>query len=139
MKRIVLDTNVLISALFWEGPPRIIYRHVRRGSYGLLMCKEIEEEIARVLAYPKFQLSPQPIFVLLRDIQMHSVRVRLRSRVEAIAEDPSDNVFLACAVDGKADAVVSGDSHMLKLGTYQKIPICTARQFVEQERLEETK
>ena len=56
--------------------------------------------------------------------------VHVTSHVDVIKEDPPDNQFLACAIDGKADLIVSGDHHLLDLKTYQGIPIVTARDFL---------
>ena len=58
MKKVVLDTNVTISALFWEGNPRKIYDLVRQGKLIMLLSDDMEKEFIRVLGYEKFGLSP---------------------------------------------------------------------------------
>jgi predicted nucleic acid-binding protein len=57
--------------------------------------------------------------------------VQTTTDVTAISDDPPDNSVLACAVDGKADHIVSGDGHLLDLAVYQGIPILTARQYLD--------
>jgi uncharacterized protein len=53
---------------------------------------------------------------------------------ESVPDDPKDEIFLACALDGEADVIMSGDPHMLDLESYWDIPILTARQFLDQLR-----
>lgn len=62
MKRIVLDTNVTISAFFWKGYPRRVYDLVRDGLVIMLCCEKIEKELIRVLGYAKFGLTASEIF-----------------------------------------------------------------------------
>ena len=61
MKKVVLDTNVTISALFWEGNPRKVYDLAREGKVIMLLSDDMEKEFIRVLGYEKFGLSPQEI------------------------------------------------------------------------------
>ena len=98
-----------------------------------LLSQEIFDEYLRVLTYPKFQLSSSEIKrVLEHDFLPYAEFVRVTSQVEVIAADPSDNKFLACALDGRADVVVSGDRHLLTLKRFHGIAIVTARQFRDQ-------
>ena len=69
MKRIVLDTNVTISALFWKGYPRVVYDLVRQGKVTLLSSVEIEAEFIRVLAYSKFGLAPTEILPIVNNLR----------------------------------------------------------------------
>ncbi len=66
MKKVVLDTNITISALFWEGNPRKIYDLVREEKLIMLLSDDMEKEFIRVLAYEKFGLSPQEMMPFLR-------------------------------------------------------------------------
>ena len=72
MKRVVLDTNILISALFWKGYPRIIYDLIRNKKVIMLMSVEMEKEFIRVMGYKKFGLTPQEIIPIVRDMRWHS-------------------------------------------------------------------
>jgi len=55
--------------------------------------------------------------------------VEVKEKISLIQEDPADNKFLECALDGRADYIVSGDSHLLGVGQYQAIQILSVRQF----------
>ena len=97
-----------------------------------LLSQEIFDEYLRVLTYPKFQLSSSEITrVLEHDFLPHAEFVRVTSRVEVIAADPSDNKFLACALDGRADVLASGDHHLLALKRFHATEILTARQLLD--------
>ena len=72
MKKVVLDTNVTISALFWEGNPRKVYDLVRHGKLIMLLSDDMEKEFIRVLGYGKFGLSPQEVMPFLRNLRTHA-------------------------------------------------------------------
>ena len=135
MKRLVLDTNTVISAQFWKGPPRTVYDMVKARKCQLLSSTEIETELIRVLGYPKFGLSAQEILPIINDYNRCARKVDVTSHVEVVEKDLTDNIFLSCAVDGHADYVVSGDHHLLELQSYQDILIVTANQFLQLEGL----
>lgn len=135
MKRIVLDTNIVISALFWKGNQRKILDLVRARKYELLSSIDIERELIRVLGYPKFGLTPAEILPIINDYNSYIQKVVITSRVDAIKEDPTDNIFLECAKDGKAQYIVSGDHHLLDLNIYENIAIVTAKEFLILEKI----
>ncbi len=133
MKRLVLDTNTIISALFWEGKPRRVWDQVKAGSYVLLSSAAIERELIRVLGYPKFGLTPAEILPIMFEYKRYAKQIRAKSKVKVIKADPTDNIFLACAKDGRADYIISGDHHLLELNTFQGIPIVNANKFLKLE------
>ncbi|MDP2808195.1 MAG: putative toxin-antitoxin system toxin component, PIN family, partial [bacterium] len=106
MIRLVADTNIVISAFFWKGPPREVYTQCRSGEVKLLFSIAIESELVRVLAYPRFGLRPAEILPLINDIREHGELVPVKTKLLVIREDPTDNIFLECAVNGKADMIV---------------------------------
>lgn len=131
MIRFVLDTNILVSSAPPGSRLRPLIDAWQEGRCRLLISPEIFDEYLRVLTYPRFQLSSDDIRrILERDVVPYSEVVHVTSHVDVVKEDPSDNKFLACAIDGKADAIVSGDHHLLDLKSYQGIPILTAREFL---------
>lgn len=131
-KRVVFDTNVLVSAYLWTGPARRALEKVRSGEWTLLNSRGATDELIRVLAYDKFGLTPSEIQPIIRDLTEISEFVDVRTRVEIITRDPTDNVFLSLAIDGKADAIVSGDHHLLDIRKFKGIPIITVRKFLAQ-------
>ena len=130
MKKVVLDTNVTVSALFWEGNPRKIYDLVREGKLIMLLSDDMEKEFVRVLGYEKFGLSPQEMMPFLRDLRTHAKHVVTKSKISAVIADPTDNIFLECALVGSADFIISGDRHLLDIKVYKGIEIVRAGEFL---------
>ena len=135
MKKVVLDTNVTISALFWEGNPRKIYDLVSDGKLNMLLSDDMEKEIIRVLGYEKFGLSPQEILPFLRNLRTHARHVETKSKIFVVIDDPTDNIFLECALDGSADFIISGDKHLLAIKVYKGVEIMRAGEFLLKEGL----
>ena len=133
MKRVVLDTNVIISAFFWSGHPRTIYDLIREKKILMLMSSDTENELIKVLGYSKFGLSPKEILPFIKSLRSNAEYVITSSKVSAITVDFSDNVFLDCAIDGRADYIISGDKHLLNLGLYKGIHILRAKDFLLKE------
>jgi len=134
VKKVVLDTNVTISALFWEGNPRKVYDLVRHGELVMLLSDDMEKEFIRVLGYGKFGLSPQEIMPFLRNLRTHAQHVDTKSKISIVIADPADNIFLECALDGGANFIISGDKHLLDIEVYKGIEIVRAREFLGKER-----
>ena len=127
----VFDTNVLISGYLWKGVTRRALDLVRAESqWTLLSSSATLNEFIRVLAYEKFGLTPVEIEPFVSDLQLRSRFVSVRSKLHIIQEDPTDNIFLNLAVDGKADMLVSGDRHLLDLRAVRGIPILNVRSFL---------
>jgi putative PIN family toxin of toxin-antitoxin system len=133
MKRVVLDTNVTISAFFWRGYSRTVYDLVKEGKVTLLSSIKIEAEFIRVLAYPKFRLTPAEILPIVNNLRRHAHFVEVKTKVDVIKEDPTDNIFLECAQDGKADYIISGDHHLLDINNHKGIQILRAKDFLIKE------
>jgi len=133
VKRVVLDTNVTISAFFWGGHSRAIFELVRQRKVTLLSSTEIEAEFIRVMASSKFGLTPAEMLPFVQFLRQHAHFIQVKSKVVAVKDDPSDNIILECAQDGNADYIVSGDHHLLNLGNYQGIQIVRAKDFLIKE------
>ncbi|MCX5859519.1 MAG: putative toxin-antitoxin system toxin component, PIN family [Proteobacteria bacterium] len=96
----------------------------------LISSREIEKEFVRVLSYSRFGLTPPQILPIANDLRKYSDFVEVKIKVDAIKEDPTDNIFLECALDGKADYIISGDHHLLDIGSYKGIRIIKAKEFL---------
>lgn len=132
VKHVVLDTNVLVSALLFTGVSSRLVELWQSGRIELLASGQMIREYTRVLAYPKFKLGTEESLGLLREeILPFITPVSVSKVLPIIKEDPSDDEFLACALEGKADAIVSGDKHLLSLENYRGIPIFDVRMFLE--------
>lgn len=137
MLNVVLDTNVFVSALLSEtGVPAKILDAWRDGYFGIVITAKIMAEINEVLRQPKFQskyaILPQKLADLNSLLWAHAIYIESHSNLSgSVSTDPDDEIFLAAAVDGKADLIISGDAHLLKLKICQDIPIITPREFLD--------
>lgn len=127
--RAVLDTNVLVSGLGWSGHPAAILDAVSDGRVVLITSALLLEELRRVLAYPKLAKVVSDAAQLADIIAASSVVVE-PDRVLTIVNDESDNRVLEAAAAVSADYIVSGDTDLLDLGSFEGIPIVTPAQFV---------
>jgi len=130
--RAVLDTNIVISALLFEGPVQTVVSAWQRQGFVLLASQALVAEYVRVLHYPKFRLTTEEIRVLVADDLLPFITpVKVTKTPRVIRTDPADNHVLACAVAGRAQVIVSGDHHLLELTQYHTIPILSLREFLQ--------
>jgi putative PIN family toxin of toxin-antitoxin system len=134
--RLVLDTNVLVAALLFTGPPSRLVSLWRERRIGILLSKAVFIEYLRVLAYPKFKLSGEEIKALVEEYVLpFAEMVTVVETPAIIREDPADDAFLALAAAGRARYIVSGDKHLLALREYRRVKIVTPREFLDLEIL----
>jgi putative PIN family toxin of toxin-antitoxin system len=129
--RVVADTNVLISALLFGGSPEQIFLAALRGDIQLLSTLPILKELEKVLI-GKFKLSAGFIKDTLDLVEEVAEIVETTSRIKVILHPDEDNRVLECAIDGKADFIVTGDTkHILPLREYEGIKILSPSQFIK--------
>ena len=142
MIRAVLDTNVWVSALIVPvGKPTQIrlYRHILVP----LISEEILAEVAKVLRYPRigkrYGVTDEAAAGYLAELRRICTLIHVRSEVRVVQEDPKDDMIVACAIDGGADYIVTGDPHLLRLKGYKGIRILSPSDFLSalQEQPEE--
>jgi putative PIN family toxin of toxin-antitoxin system len=124
--RIVVDTNVIVSALVFGGVPRRVLGAVEGGRCDFYYSAEIESETRRVLR-DKFGWDERRLDRYLPELWGFGERVIPQRRVNAVRDDPDDNRILECALAAEADVIVSGDGHLLRLTTFEGIAILAAR------------
>jgi uncharacterized protein len=141
--RVVIDTNILLSALVFNGGKLGIFRQLWQDDdrFQPLVSKQTVTELMRVLAYPKFQLTPIEREDLLADYLPFCETVQMPRELPQIppCRDPYDEPFLHLALVGQADYLVTGDSHterlcqrdLLSLADVFDCPIVTATHFLE--------
>ena len=135
MKKVVLDTNVLVSGIIKkEGPPGKILKVWRQGLFSLIISPSIIEEINRVLGEKEFSkrgITDNDIKELSFALLLNAVVVIPTVKIKIIKEDPEDDKFLECALEGKADYIVSGDKkHLQPLKKFQSILILSPAKFL---------
>jgi len=128
--KVVLDTNVFVSGIFFSGPPYQILQAWRDDRIQLVVSPDILEEYSRVgeiLAedHPAINFKPVLEFVI-----QNAVVYSVTALPERVCEDPDDDKFLACALAGGSKVIVSGDKHLLNASGYQKVEILKPRDYV---------
>ncbi len=133
MKRphVVLDTNVLISALLFGGPPRAILAMILAGSVDCSLSLPILDELRDVLHRPKFGLSSEQAMAVVEELSALCAIVGPSERISAIRADPDDDRILECALEARAGIIISGDAHLLDLGVYKGIRIMNPSEFLK--------
>jgi putative PIN family toxin of toxin-antitoxin system len=128
--RVVLDTNVLVSALILRGKLNKLVDFWREGRIIPLLSRETFDEFRRVLEYPKFVLSKKEINTIIEEEILPFFEVfDITHEVTGICRDPDDDKFLACAVSATADFIVSGDKDLLVMKTYLSVKVVSPSQF----------
>jgi len=128
--RVVLDTNVLISALAFQGIVRRVWGLAQEDKFTVFASPFILEELERNLI--KLGLSPANISLLIDDVQNTARTIHPTSHTSVIEKDITDNRILECATDAKADVLVTGDiKHIRPLGFFEGIEILTPREFLD--------
>lgn len=123
MHRVVLDTNVIVSAVISEGKARELLNRGIENRYSLVVSEFILKETENVLRRPKFKTAEDEIQRIVLAVTQSGDMVRVESDFRAIQSDPSDNMILNTAYDGHADFVVTGDKTLLRLKRFKKIRI----------------
>ena len=137
MTRVVLDTNVLVSkVLAPHGMPAAIFAAWRSEHFELIISAALIQELQNTLNYDrirrKYGVDDAIVDTLTTLLWQEAEIVAGEAAVSgAIPADPKDEQVLACAVDGQADLIVSGDRHLLDLGSFQGISILAPRAFLE--------
>jgi putative PIN family toxin of toxin-antitoxin system len=130
IKKVVIDTNVLVSALLFKGVVGELVECWKQGQIIPLACRDIIDEFIRVLSYPEFQLTEEEItFLLHKEILPWFEIVTVKKQTPFVADDPDDDKFIWCAITGNADCIISGDEHLLNLNP-SPVPILSPSQFL---------
>lgn len=133
MIRAVLDANIFVSAILVKiGKPARVVNNA--SDVNLLTSEEILSEVARVLSYlrirRKYALTEKDIETYFQDLRNRCTLVAVSTVVRGVSRDPDDDKILACAIDGAAEYVVSGDPHLLNLREYMGVKIVTPNAFL---------
>lgn len=134
MRKVVLDTNILISGVITSGYSASILDAARREEIKLVTSAHLLEEFSDVISrrhiakkYPKAAQEAESLLDFLRAFAILTAGI---PETNPVSRDRDDDFVLACALDESADCIVSGDPHLLDLKTYKGIPILTPKEFV---------
>ncbi len=131
MNRVVIDTNILVSSAL-GGALETILDKWADGAFTLIVTSDILAEYLMVLQRPKFKLKQETLDRITRYLYQFAEFVVPQESFQVIEADPTDNKFLEAAVAAQAEAVVSGDRHLLDLQEFRAIRIITAREFIDE-------
>lgn len=128
--KILIDTNIIISGLFFHGLPKELLRKIDFKKFCVCVNEEIiteyEEQIQKKLLKSKYILNEELFEKFFRDLQSFEIKSDLK-----ICRDPKDDKFINCAIDAKAIYIVSGDNDLLTIKNFEGIEIVTAREFYD--------
>nr|AQS33362.1 hypothetical protein [uncultured archaeon]AQS34143.1 hypothetical protein [uncultured archaeon] len=131
MIRIVADTNVFISGIFWEGNfSSKVINLWRNRKIDLVSSISIIEELTKNLRGFKIEMNEDSVQEWENMILENAMLVELEERIDIIKDDFSDNKFLEAAVAGKAEYIVTQDNHLLKIKEFREIKILTPEEFL---------
>jgi putative PIN family toxin of toxin-antitoxin system len=128
--KIVLDTNVFISGIFWSGSPYTILKAWKKGRIELVVSESILEEYRRVASelterYPGIDMS-----YWIERVSIAATVVNVPAQSAPICKDPDDDKFILCASAADRAIVISGDKHLLDENGYQGIEVLKPQDFV---------
>ena len=129
MIRVLPDTNIIISSVFWRGNPYEVVRRGILGGYKLVISAEILDEVVDKLRN-KFQFPEESIQELIDILMTYCHIVEVTSKFDVV-RDKKDNKIIECAFDGKVDYIVTGDPDLLVLKEFKGIKIVKAKEFLE--------
>jgi putative PIN family toxin of toxin-antitoxin system len=139
MTSIVIDTNILVSSILTpEGNPAKILKLVLEGKLNLIISPDILKETRQVFNYPKLaklmeknNITRQEVYVFLEKMSRVALITPGKLELNAIPKDPADNKIIACALEGDADFIISGDHHLTDLKIFQGIKIIDPAAFLK--------
>jgi putative PIN family toxin of toxin-antitoxin system len=134
--KIVVDANLFARALIKpDSNPGKILELIKQNKVELVISPSIIKEIKRILLIPKIkkyhQKTAQQLDTFFNDLLIFAWVVEGKAEIDVIQADPTDNKYLACALEGEADYIISGDRHLLDVGQYQGIEIIKVKAFLK--------
>ncbi|MDP3766172.1 MAG: putative toxin-antitoxin system toxin component, PIN family [Nanoarchaeota archaeon] len=128
--RVVLDTNVYISAIFWRGLPYRVVSKAADNGFAVFVSQDIINELMNVLARD-FGRSKEEISAITDSLELFAKFVESKVMVNEIKEDSSDDRILECALASNSHYIVTQDNHLLKLKAYKDVKIVTPKEFLD--------
>lgn len=129
---IILDTNVLISAILFGGKPREILNQIISGQIDCTLSIDILDELRDVLQRPKFGFTTEQSIQIIEELHRTCNIIATSTKLRIEISDLDDKMILECAVQAKAGYVVSGDPDLTELNPFRGIKILTPSEYLEQ-------
>jgi len=129
--RVVIDTNVFVSGLMKsDTPPSNVVDLFIEDKINLIISEEVFSEYIEVLLRPELKVKKDNIIRLISILILKAEIIKVKTKLDIIERDPSDNKFLECALDGKVNYIIIGDKHLLELEEYKNIKIVNPKDFI---------
>ena len=130
MRRVTGDSNIIISALSRGGKPQELLDLARHGGIELAVSDAILDEVGRILS-DKFEWSAERVNNMRAEIATFTKHAAPTETLDVVKDDASDNRIVECAVAAGSDVIVSGDKHLLALGSFRGIEVMTVSDFLQ--------
>jgi putative PIN family toxin of toxin-antitoxin system len=132
MVKLVVDTNLVVSALLKpQSNPALVISLILRGDCSLCLTKDIMTEYAEVLAREKFQRLDRPkVNELLSKLKKLALWIEPKVSLHEVVQDPADNALLECALEAKAEFLITGNIHHFPFKKYRQTLIVTPAEFM---------
>jgi putative PIN family toxin of toxin-antitoxin system len=129
--KVVIDTNVFVSGIFFSGPPYKILKAWQEHQIQIVVTEEIIEEYQRIIKDLAVKFKTVDITSIFELLLIEAELVPSYSFKESVCEDPDDDKFLACAIAARCKYIISGDKHLLKIGKFLDTTIVTPKYFLD--------
>jgi putative PIN family toxin of toxin-antitoxin system len=129
--KIILDTNVFISGIFFSGPPSQILKAWQNSRLQIVLSQEILNEYQRVAESLVAKFPTIDILPIIELMTIHGQLIDVEGFDVSVCDDPDDNKFMECAIASNSKIIISGDKHLLKVSGYQGIKVLKPREFVD--------
>ena len=129
--RVVLDTNVFISGVFWDG--NFCSESIdawRKGIFDIVSSLEIIEELVSTFRHFKIKM-PEDFIGDWKSLLLDNAIIVRPEKITVVKDDPDDDKFFSAALGGSAKFIISQDKHLLKIGTYAGIRVLHPSEFVK--------
>jgi uncharacterized protein len=131
MISVVLDSNIYISGFLFNGKQRKILDYAIEGKFKVFISEEIQTEIKDVLKRPKIKLSLKHIKIIISEIDSLCELCYPTGKIINICRDSKDHIILECALESKANYIITGDDDLLSLKKYKGIKIIDSGSFLK--------
>ena len=129
---VVLDTNVLISAILFGGKPREILSQIISGQIDCTLSVDILDEFRGVLQRPKFGFTAEQCIQIIEELHRTCNIIATTTQLRVEISDLDDRMILECAVEAEAGYIISGDPDLTELHPFREIKIFTPSEYLEQ-------
>ena len=128
--KVVIDTNVFVSGIFWKGISNRIIIAWRARKFDLVNSLMNVEELIKILKFFKIDMSDEHIKEWVTLIVENSIIVDVVGKIKIVKDDPTDDKFIETALNGNADFIISQDRHLLDIKEFEGIKMVTPKEFL---------